>query len=112
MVIPKLGKPDYSKVRAYRVISLLDVISKLLERTAAHLIADHLERKRGLHEGQFGCRKRRSCLDAVAIMMNRTQQVWERKKIAGVPFMDVKLAFNNVDVKILPLLLRAARQVT
>jgi len=112
VVIPKLGKPDYSKVRAYRFISLLDVISKLLEWTAAHLIADHLERKRGLHEGQFGCRKRRSCVDAVAIMMNRTQQVWERMKIAGVLFMDVKLAFNNVDVKILPLLLRTARQVT
>jgi len=97
VVIPKPGKPDYSKVRAYRVISLLDVISKLLERTAAHLIADHLERKRGLHEGQFGCRKRRSCVDAVAILMNHTQQAWEQKKIAGALFMDVKSAFNNVD---------------
>jgi len=97
VVIPKLGKPDYSKVHAYRVISLLDVISKLLERTAAHLIADHLERKRGLHEGQFGCRRRRSCVDAVAILMNRTQQAWEKKRIAGALFMDVKSAFNNVD---------------
>jgi len=53
VVIPKLGKPDYSRARAYRVITLLDAISKLLERTAAHLIADHLERrkKRGLHKG-------------------------------------------------------------
>jgi len=97
VVIPKPGEPDYSKVRAYRVISLLDVISKLLEHTAAHLIADHLERKRGLHEGQFGCRKRRSCVDAVAILMNRTQQAWERKKIGGALFMDFKSAFNNVD---------------
>jgi len=97
VVILKLGKPDYSKVRAYQVISLLDIISKLLERTAAHLIGDHLERKQGLHEGQFGCRKRRSCFDTVAIMMNRTQQAWEWKKIAGTLFMDVKLAFNNVD---------------
>ena len=97
MVIPKPGKPDYTKVRAYRVISLLDVISKLLEWTAAHLIADHQERKRGLHEGQFGCRKRRSCVDAVAILMNCTQKAWERKKIAGALLMDVKSAFNNVD---------------
>jgi len=29
--------------------------------------------------------------------MNRTQQAWERKKIAGALFMDVKSAFNNVD---------------
>jgi len=73
---------------SYRVICLLDVISKLVERTAGHLIADHLERKKGLHEGQYGCRKRRSCIDAVAVLMNRTQQAWHRKKIAGALFMD------------------------
>ena len=43
IVIPKPGKPDYSKVQAYRVICLLDVFSKLVERMAGHLIADHLE---------------------------------------------------------------------
>ena len=65
----------YTKVRVYRVISLLDVFSKLVKCTAAHLIADHLERKHGLHDGQYGCRKRRSCINAVAVLMNRTQQV-------------------------------------
>jgi len=86
VVIPKPGKPDYSKVRAYRVISLLDVISKLVERTVAHLIADHLERRkeRGLHDGQFECR-------AVAVLMNRTQRVGG-KEVVGVFFMDVKSA--------------------
>ena len=83
-------------MRPYRVISLLDVISKLVERTAAHLIADHLECKRTLHKGQYGCRKRRSCVGAVAVLMNRTQQAWAGKKVAGALFMDVKSAFNNV----------------
>ena len=35
-----------SKVCAYRVISLLDAIGKLVERTAAHLIADHRAKER------------------------------------------------------------------
>jgi len=83
------------------VISLLNVISKLLEQMATHLIADHPERKRGLHEGQFGCRKWRSCVDRVAIMMNQTQKALAGKKVAGALFMDVKLAFNNVDKMIL-----------
>jgi len=52
------------------MICLLDVISKLVERMAGHLNADHLERKKGLHEGQYGCRKRRSYIDAVAVLMN------------------------------------------
>jgi hypothetical protein len=58
IVIPKVGKPDYLKARANRVICLLDVISKLVEWTAGHLIADHWERKKGLHEAEYGCRKR------------------------------------------------------
>jgi len=95
-VIPKPGKQDYSKVRVYRVISFLNVISKLLKRTTAHLIADHLEWKQGLHKGQFGCQKRRSCVDTVAILMNRTQKTWNKKMLAGALFMDVKAAFNNI----------------
>ena len=78
------------------MISLLDVISKLLERTAAHLISDHLERKKGLREGQFGCRKRWSYIDTVAMLVNRMQRGWEGKKVAGVLFMDAKSAFNDM----------------
>ena len=78
------------------MISLLEFISKLLERTAGHLIADHLERTRGLHEGQYGCRKPRSCIDTVAVLMNRTERAWAGKKVAGALFMDVKSVFNNV----------------
>jgi len=100
-VIPKPGKPDYTQVRAHRVISLLDSISKLVERTAAHLIADHLERRSKLHDGQYECRKRRSAVDAVAVLMNRAQQAWQGKRVAGALMMDVKSAFNNVSRPVL-----------
>ena len=39
--------------------------------------------------------------DAVAILMNRTQQAWKKKRVAGAHFMDVKSAFNNVDKTVL-----------
>jgi len=29
--------------------------------------------------------------------MNRTQNAWTKRKVAGALFMDVKSAFNNVD---------------
>jgi len=88
VVIPKPGKPDYTQVRAHRVVSLLDSISKLVERMAAHLIADHLERRNKLHDGQYGCQKRRSAVDAVAALMNQTQQAWQGNKVAGALLMD------------------------
>jgi len=97
IVIPKAGKPDYTRVQAYQVICLLDVMSKLVERTAGYLSADHMERKKWLHEGQYGYRKCSSCIDTVAVLMNQTQQAWGEKKIAGALFMDVKSAFNNVN---------------
>jgi len=96
IVIPKPGKPDYRQVRAHRVIALLDSIGKLVEKTAARLIADQLERSRSLHEGQYGCRRRRSCVDAVAVLIANTERAWSQERIAGALLMDVKSAFNNV----------------
>jgi len=96
-MIPKPGKPDYIKVWAYRVILLLDVVSKLVEYTAAHLISDHLERLRGLNDGQFGCQECQSCVDTVAVLINCMQLAWGQKQMAGALFMDIKSAFNNVN---------------
>ena len=59
--------------RAHRFILLLDSISKLVERTTAHLTADHLERRNKLYDA----------VDTVAILMNRTQQAWKGRKSRG-----------------------------
>jgi len=40
-------------------------------------------------------------VDAVAVLMNRTQQAWQGKRVAGVLMMDVKSAFNNVSKPVL-----------
>ena len=40
-------------------------------------------------------------MDAVAVLMNRTQQAWKEKKVAGALLMDVKSAFNNVSRPVL-----------
>jgi len=64
-------------------------LGKLVEKTAAHLIADQLKRGQKLRERQHGCRRRRSC-------SGPHHQAWNRKHITGALFMDVKSAFNNV----------------
>ena len=40
-------------------------------------------------------------MDAVVILMNRTQKVWSERKVTGALFMDVKSAFNNVNKALL-----------
>jgi len=37
----------------------------------------------------------------VAVLMNRTEQVWERKNIAGTLLMDVQATFNYTDSQLL-----------
>jgi ribonuclease HI len=72
-------------------------LGKTLERIVADGISNQLELNNGLHWGQFGGRKRRSAIDAVAYVMNRTQECWKRGQIAGLLLMDVKGAFDHVD---------------
>jgi hypothetical protein len=96
VVIPNPGKPDYGKARTHRVISLLDTMEKLVERTAAHLMSERLEMNHHLYDGQYGSSVRRSTVDTIAVLVNRTQLAYEKKAVAGALLMDIKSAFNNV----------------
>ena len=56
VVTPKPGKYDYSLAKAYRVISLLSCLGKMVEKVASILISAHCELLGGFHPGQYGCR--------------------------------------------------------
>jgi hypothetical protein len=55
----------------------------------------------GLHWGEFGGRKQRSAVDAVAYVMNQTHNAWNKGRIAGLLLMDVKGAFDHVNHRLL-----------
>jgi len=96
VVIPKPNKPDHGVAKAYRVITLLNCLGNVVENVAANAIAEECERRRLLHDGQFGCRKRRSAIDAVGRLMKRVEEAWGRGNTAAVLLMDVKGAFPHV----------------
>jgi len=96
VVIPKPNKPDYGVAKAYRVITLLNCLGKVVEKVAANAIAEQCKRRQLLHDGQFGCRKRRSAIDAVGRLMKRVEEEWGRGNTAAVLLMDVKGAFPHV----------------
>jgi len=68
----------------------------VVEKVAANAIAEECERRRLLHDVQFGCRKRRSAIDAVGRLMKRVEEAWGRGNTAAVLLMDVKGAFPHV----------------
>ena len=96
ILLRKPNKSDYSITKSYRVISLLNCLGKVAEKVAATAIANFCEANELLHKGQFGCRKRRSAIDAVAKLIYTAEKAWSQKKLLGALFMDVKGAFDYV----------------
>jgi len=96
VVIRKLGKEDYTTLKAYRSISLLSCMGKVVEKVVAELLSEEAERRGLLSDGQLGSRKGRSAIDAAAIMVDRAHAAWTNGHITGVLLMDIKAAFPSV----------------
>ena len=97
ILLRKPDKPNYTLVKAYRVISLLNCLGKVVEKIAAEAISHHCEATKSLHPGQMGSRKQRSAIDAVACLIQRTHDSWKQQQLMGALFMDVKGAFDHVN---------------
>jgi len=72
IIMRKPKKPDYGLPSSYRVINLLDVLGKLVER----IVARRLERwgQEGMGDEQYGGRLMRSSLDGVGKLMKRWEE--------------------------------------
>jgi hypothetical protein len=71
-------------------------MGKVVEKVVAELLSDEAERRALLSDGQFGRRKKRSAIDAAAIMVDRADSAWKEDNITGVLLMDNKAAFPCV----------------
>jgi len=95
--IPKPGKSDYSKAKAYRVISLLSTMSKLVEKVVANKLSELAEQEQWFHRGQFGGRRHRSAVEAASVLVRHVTNAWEKDKVAGAIMLDIKGAFPTVN---------------
>lgn len=90
MLIEKPNKRDCTLVKSYRVNSLLNCLGKVVEKLVVDQLLQFCEDFRTLHKRQMGARKRRSAINAAAILIQQVDNSWENKKIAGALLMDVK----------------------
>jgi len=97
ILLRKQGKPTYAAAKAYRVISLLSCLGKVVEKVVATWIANFCEREDTFHRGQFGCRRGRGTSDAVAQLVAKVEKAWGTKRTALALLLDVKGAFDRVD---------------
>ena len=107
VVLRKPGKPDYSLPGAYRPISLLNTLGKLLEAVMARRLSFFAEKYGLLPDTQFGGRPGRTTEQALLVLANAIDRAWYRQKIVTLVAFDLKGAFNGVNKTSLDFRLRA-----
>ena len=68
----------------------------MVEKVVPGLISEHCEANDGFHPGQYGCRVKRSAVDAVGVVIAQTQEAWSRGVITGALLTDAAAAFPSV----------------
>jgi ribonuclease HI len=96
VIIKKKGKPDYSAPKAYRVISLLNCLGKVLERILAKRLGALAEVTHLLHPTQIGGRSRKSAIDAGLLLLDNVQEQRRLGRQTSTVFLDIKGAFDHV----------------
>ncbi|KAL0929378.1 uncharacterized protein CTRU02_215544 [Colletotrichum truncatum] len=97
-IIPlkKPNKDDYTVAKAWRPISLLSTLGKVLESVMAERISHAVETHGLLPTSHFGARKQRSAEQALVLLQEYIYRAWRKRKVLSLVSFDVKGAYNGV----------------
>ena len=96
-IIPlKPEKGDYTVAKAWRPISLLSTLGKILEAVVAERISYAVEVYGLLPANHFGARKRRSADQALMLLQEQIYKAWRMGRVLSLISFDVKGAYNGV----------------
>ncbi|KAF2346651.1 Reverse transcriptase domain [Trinorchestia longiramus] len=90
---------DINTVSNYRPISLLPVLSKILEKVISNQLSTHLDKSSLLHPNQYAYRKHTSTQDA---LLNITKKIYsdsDTKNVTLLLLLDLSKAFDSVEHK-------------
>lgn len=96
IAIPKPSKRDRSSPRSYRLITLLSVLGKGLERVLAKRLAWSAIRQKVVHKNQFGALPCRSSVDLTTAVTHDIETAFAQRKVASFLTLDVRGAFDAV----------------
>ncbi|KJZ69202.1 hypothetical protein HIM_11402 [Hirsutella minnesotensis 3608] len=94
--LKKPNKDDYTVAKAWRPISLLSTLGKILEAVVAERISYAVETYGLLPANHFGARKRRSAEQALLLLQEQVYKAWRNHKVLSLISFDVKGAYNGV----------------
>jgi hypothetical protein len=97
-IIPlrKPNKENYTIAKAWRPISLLATLGKVLESVVAERISHAVETYGLLPTSHFGARKQRSAEQALLLLQEQIYTAWRGRRVVSLISFDVKGAYNGV----------------
>ena len=101
LVNPKLKKGDVDNPSNFRPLSILPVLSKVLERIVADQLMTYLESKDLISKTQHGFRKQLSTETALLQITNAVYKNIDDKKISLLMLCDLSKAFDSVSHEVL-----------
>jgi len=97
IVLRKPQKDNYSLPKSYRLIAILETMSKVLETAVEKQMRWELEREGKLAKMHFGGRKGRGVEDAVMWLISKVKDCWQDDKVVLALSLDAKNAFPSVN---------------
>ena len=94
-------KEAKTKPKNYRPISLLPLISKVIEKVIHNQTQNFLDKNRILYSYQSGFRKHYSTDTCLSYLTNKVQTGFEEGLLTGMVLIDLQKAFNTIDHGIL-----------
>ena len=101
VVLDKPGKPSYDSVSSFRIIVLLQTLSKILERIDASRLSAIARYVGLLHRNQCGSLPSLSSFDACTALIDTVRTLQRPPLKVSSLFLDIKGGFDNVDADIL-----------
>ena len=100
-VVPLLKKDDPLSAKNYRPVSLLPILSKILERVIFNQLVGYLESKSLIHPNHHGSRSNHSTATALIQLYDTWVDEVDCGNMVGVMMVDLSAAFDMVDYDIL-----------
>ena len=100
-VVPYFKSGDSDEISNYRPISLLPVLSKILEKIVANQLTEYLESNNLISNSQHGFRPKLSTQTALLKVSDKIFDNIDKKKISLLLLIDLSKAFDSMNHKIL-----------
>lgn len=101
MILPFYKGGSKLEVSNYRPVSVLPIISKILEKLMLQRLTSFMEKNKIIYEHQFGFQKNKSTTLAVVDLYTKIVDTLDKGNYACSVFLDFAKAFDTVNHKIL-----------